>query len=668
MGVRATIGKLMYGSLFVFGLPGLLWLVANRLDATPWASWPVPVSGGAAIALGCLGTLLIVWSMWLLWTEGKGLPMNAYPTKHRVSRSTYRWVAHPIYTGFGLCIMGYSGWIQSPTGFWLLTPICALASCALVAGYEGPKDLKRLGRPSDTPWLGLPPPGNHRPTQWRALCASVISLGPFAFLYWALSHVPTPPHAMDVRMAWEYDVAQPDWAFWVYSALYPVVVASAFLLTSYSRLRQWVLASWVCTFVGFACMVGVPNQAEFIEKPTTATAAWLLQQNRLFDAEWMAAPSFHAAWAALSGAAFGCRWPRLRWLIWVAVAVVGASCVLTGSHGVVDVLLGLLLGLMAWRNSEVWAFLVGVTERLGNSWSSWRVGPFRIISHFIWSFLAATVGALTVLFLAGSQSSTPTIIALVSGLAGAAVWGYWMEGGHRLSRPFGYYGYLLASMLTFGLCFLAGIEEAGILTAACAAAAPFAQAIGRLRCVVQGCCHGRPVLSAQGIRVRNAMSRVTAMADLGSQAIHPTQLYSIVANLFLGLLLLRMWKAEAPWSLIGGLYLVLSSLARFTEEHFRGEPQTVVRAGLTVYQWLAALFFVAGLALIGVPAQAVSGASWFGWGSVIPAIGLGTIAALMMSVDFPESTLRFSRLTVDLVTGSQRGSLQENKRHEEQRD
>ena len=47
---------------------------------------------------------------------------------------------------------------------------------------------------------------------------------------------------------------------------------------------------------------------------------------------------------------------------------------------------------------EVWRALVQIGERLGNSWSSVRIGPVRVISHALWSFVAAAAGTLLTLY------------------------------------------------------------------------------------------------------------------------------------------------------------------------------------------------------------------------------------------------------------------------------
>ena len=113
------------------------------------------------------------------------------------------------------------------------------------------------------------------------------------------------------------------------------------------------------------------------------------------------------------------------------------------------------------------------------------------------------------------------------------------------------------------------------------------QAIGRLRCLVNGCCHGRETSPALGIRVSHDRSRVTRMAELAGIPIHATQLYSILTNGFLGLFLLRLWMSGCPTAMICGIYGIGNGLARFAEEAYRGEPQTAVIFGLRLYQWFA---------------------------------------------------------------------------------
>jgi hypothetical protein len=412
------------------------------------------------------------------------------------------------------------------------------------------------------------------------------------------------------------------------------------------HLRRFVRGAWLATGIGFLFMLTMPGQAEFLPGDYSSVGRWLAEINRTLDARWLAFPSFHAAWAVFAACALAQSWPRFRALWWVLVGGIAASCLLTGSHALVDVLGGIALGALCWEHAHVWRTLVQAGERLANSWSAVRLGKVRIISHALWSGTAGTAGALLALYLAGPQALMPCGLVLSTALLSAGAWGYLLEGGGRLSRPFGYYGFLLGALMALAVMALAGVPGWETLTAALAAAAPVTQAVGRLRCIVQGCCHGRPAFAAYGFRVTNRVSRVTALAHLAGVPIHPTQLYSIVGNLVLALILLRLWHTGAGWALIGGLYLVLASLARFVEEQYRGEPQTVRWCGLPIYQWLAIGFAVLGIVVSMVHGAPVMPAQWSSFRALALAVSVGLAAALLMSVDLPDSARRFSRLTV----------------------
>jgi len=292
-----------------------------------------------------------------------------------------------------------------------------------------------------------------------------------------------------------------------------------------------------------------------------------------------------------------------------------------------------------------WACVLKGTERIANSWRERRIGPVRIISHGIYGGLAGGVGAFGVVWLAGAGHAGEVAVMFVAGLLGAAIWAQLLEGSSVLLRPFGYYGGVLGVVLG-GLGLSLFGRDVLLLFAAWGCAAPFVQAIGRVRCLVQGCCHGREAPETAGIHVTNEHSRVCAIARLRGRAIYPTQLYSIIGNVVAGAALVWLWVLGAPLAVIAGGYLILSGIVRFMEEGYRGEPQTRHIRGMPIYQWLSILTLVAGMLVMLIaapPAPALCATS------LRPASILGvvffTACWFAYGIDFPNSKARYSRLS-----------------------
>jgi len=98
------------------------------------------------------------------------------------------------------------------------------------------------------------------------------------------------------------------------------------------------------------------------------------------------------------------------------------------------------------------------------------------------------------------------------------------------------------------------------------------QAIGRIGCFLNGCCHGRAV--SWGIYFPNFDAHL-----------HPTQLYSS-GGLFVIFLLLKGYQKNTPFA--GGvfvLYLILAAFWRIIVEFFRADHY-VLFLGLSVFQWV----------------------------------------------------------------------------------
>jgi prolipoprotein diacylglyceryltransferase len=572
--------------------------------------------------------------------------MNAYPTRRHVRSGMYAWLSHPIYAAFVCVVAGVAGLADSPAGFWIVAPLCAIGAACLVWGYEWPAMQRRFGDTAPA-LLGLPPGGAQRPEVVQKLAAAAVSLLPWTLIYSVWSQLPAPPGGVDWRMAWEWQLPLPEWAVYVYSLTYAFVLWQWWTLGSCDELRRFVRSAWLLMLVGFAAMLLLPGHVSWRTGNYTAWADSLMVVNRALDAEWLALPSFHAAWTSLCVCCL--LTARSRWslaaLLWCGLTAL--SCVLSGSHAVADVAAGLVVGALCWHHVFVWQTAVRSAERAANAWRSVQLGPVRVMSHAPWSFASAMVGVLLMAWLLGGEFMPRIALIVVGGLAGAALWGWFWEGRSRLARPFGYYGFMLGALAV--LCGLAWVDVRGawMLLAATAVAAPWAQAVGRMRCLHQGCCHGRPVAKAFGVVVFNPMSRVVALSGLGGRRIHPTQLYSMCANALIGAVLWRLWQLGVSSGWIAGLYGVLGSLARFVEEQYRGEAQTPRRAGLTIYQWLSITFCAIGMGLMAIRTDPVVPVlHGITSTSLLYAAGLAALATGLMSIDFPTSSRPFSRLTV----------------------
>jgi phosphatidylglycerol:prolipoprotein diacylglycerol transferase len=110
--------------------------------------------------------------------------------------------------------------------------------------------------------------------------------------------------------------------------------------------------------------------------------------------------------------------------------------------------------------------------------------------------------------------------------------------------------------------------------------------VGRMGCVLAGCCYGKPTDLPWGITFDNMFAATNVGTPL-HVALHPTQLYDAGANLLILLLLLgteRRGKAFAGrtfWA-----YMLLYALSRFAVEFFRGDPRGML-GGLATSQVIA---------------------------------------------------------------------------------
>lgn len=640
--MKQGLGKLLYGTLFIVVLPALLLLWSIQTE--PAISLPPihSVVWGGAVAL--LGLLVMLAGMLALWRIGGGLPMNAYPPPRFVNEGTYRFVSHPIYIGFVLVCGGVSVTAGSASGLWLITPAVAMASAALVLGYELLDMRKRF------PEIEL-----HNRLLPAADCARVSSLDrarcfltvflPWLVLYEANVYLGVPRDAIVANLPFEFRLPVLQWTEVVYASVYPIVLLVPFAVSTRSALRGFCLRALVSMMLVFPIFLCIP----LISPPRffVPTSFWgnLLNWERTVDSAAAAFPSYHVIWAFLAAEALGVptRRKKLLWNFWALL--VSVSCITTGMHALIDVIAGLLLAAFLLHVEESWLRMRSITERIANSWKEWRIGPVRIINHGAFAAAGVFAGVLIMEACLGTDKKAIPVAIFVGGTIVAALWAQVIEGSPALLRPLGFYGGLLGTIL--GAIFAAAYTHTNgwlALSALCVAA-PWIQGLGRLRCLVQGCCHGSPSIPEIGIRYFHPRSRVSRIPALREVPIHPTPLYSLLWNVLIALAVARLYLLHVNAAMIGGIYLILSGLGRFVEEAYRGEPQTPVLWGLRLYQWIAIITVVAGAIVTTCTSAPVPTRPQFD-SSLLPVAVICALAAWFVTgVDFPESNRRFARLT-----------------------
>lgn len=632
------LGALAYGALFVVVLPLLLAAWARHSQIV--VRWPVPLPSWLGAALVGTGAALTIAGWFALWRHGGGLPMNAFPPPRHVRSGVYAWMPHPIYVGAVVATFGLGVVLDEPTVCWLVAPSLAAGCLALVLGHEGPALAARFPAPHGDPWWSLPRADEPIRPRHR-IAVLVLVLAPWWLAYEACLAIGPPADA--VSGWWSFEA---DWPVWpatypVYASAYAIVASAPFWARHAHALRDFAEAGRCAIVLHTLAYLLLPVQVP----PRAFVATDLLGNLLAFEAHReangaAAFPSFHATWALLTAVLAARSWPRWRLLaIGWALAVI-ASCATTGMHALLDLVAAGGVFLLVHGRRRVWSWLRWVAERVANSFRTWRLGPVRLFVHAGYAGAAAALVAATMLHCGAPAAQVAVVCA--SAVLGAALWAQWVEGAAASLRPFGYYGAVVGAALAM-LGLHASGHDVATLAGGITLAAPFAQAIGRLRCLVQGCCHGRPARAGIGIVCTHPATRVVRLGGLGGVPVHATQLYSLLWNLLLGIVLARGTQLGQPPLAIAGLYLLGNGLGRFVEEAYRGEPQTRRFRGLIEYQWYALASMLAGGWLSCVPSNWSSPAPLGASACWLP-VATGLVVAFAMGVDFPDSNRRFARL------------------------
>ena len=195
----------------------------------------------------------------------------------------------------------------------------------------------------------------------------------------------------------------------------------------------------------------------------------------------------------------------------------------------------------------------------------------RIMDLLIWVIIAALVGAKALLFIVDFQHFTSS----------------WAEFTTLLRSGGVFYGGLIAALL---VCIyqlrkhrLALWPSADLFSPGIA----LGYMVGRLGCLMAGCCYGKPTDVAWAITFTDPAANFNVGTPL-NVGLHPTQLYESAAGLviFVALLLLERRKGAFAgrtfWS-----FVFLYSVLRFIIEFYRGDDRGLVFDMLSTSQFIS---------------------------------------------------------------------------------
>jgi phosphatidylglycerol:prolipoprotein diacylglycerol transferase len=123
-----------------------------------------------------------------------------------------------------------------------------------------------------------------------------------------------------------------------------------------------------------------------------------------------------------------------------------------------------------------------------------------------------------------------------------------------------------------------------------AAKLPFSIALGRVGCLLGGCCRGVPHEGPLTVTYSDGVARL------------PAPLFELIFQLAVGLAFVAMVRRRLLAGRVFALYLVLYGVFRFVTEPLRETPKPL--GGLSVYQLLAVVLVLLGVASLAARSRA----------------------------------------------------------------
>jgi phosphatidylglycerol:prolipoprotein diacylglycerol transferase len=217
------------------------------------------------------------------------------------------------------------------------------------------------------------------------------------------------------------------------------------------------------------------------------------------------------------------------------------------------------------------AYLVGLGMAVRRARAAGLDGN-RVLDLGIWVIIAALVGAKALLFIVDFEHFTSS----------------WTEFTSLLRSGGVFYGGLIAAVVvciyqlrkhqlplwTSGDLFAPGIA--------------LGYMVGRLGCLMAGCCYGRPTDVGWAITFTDPAAALNVGTPL-NVPLHPTQIYESAAGLVIFLLLMAFERRGRPFpGRTFWMFVLLYAVSRFVIEIYRGDPRGMVM-GFSTSQFISLL-------------------------------------------------------------------------------
>ena len=138
---------LLKSIFFTLLLPGTVtiavpyYLITSQAGHTSQSCWVLRYLGLPLIAIGAV---VLLWSIWKFYSDGRGTLAPIDPPKNLVIRGLYRYVRNPMYVGVLWVLLGEACWFSSV--FILLEAVIFLCITHLfVKYYEEPALRQQFG-------------------------------------------------------------------------------------------------------------------------------------------------------------------------------------------------------------------------------------------------------------------------------------------------------------------------------------------------------------------------------------------------------------------------------------------------------------------------------------------------------------------------------------------